>query len=209
MWAERRTVVLAAAAALLSAGTVRADNGAAKSAPDPAAAPAHFTATTSAMTPDAMPLRFDVTAWSDDAARATVIMALSGADVSKALEALPTVGYVWPKDSAVGYALKYAFRMPTADGERVTFVTARPLGAFDLKPWAAKGADRPKLDYSVIELYLDKNGHGDGTTSLAADVQLDKAHSVVSLAGGGAAAHVLAKVEQQTPSGAATKPFGV
>jgi hypothetical protein len=159
--------------------------------------PDRFTATTTSMTPRDVTIRIDVREWSDEAARAVVVAALaSESDVQKALADLPTIGAVWQSGSAVGYALKYAHRAATPDGERVTFVTDRRLGHYGIKPWAAdKAAAHAELDYSVIELYLDGNGAGTGTLSLAADVQLDAAAGLVSLAADASAPRVLANAK--------------
>ncbi len=153
----------------------------AQSAP---AMPDRFTATTASMTPADVALRIDVREWSDDEARAAVVAALgSGSEVRAALKDLPTIGYVWQSGSPVGYSLKYAHRTPTERGERVTFVTDRPLGSYERTPWAAaQAASQTPHDYSVIELYLNDHGSGDGTLSLAAAVELDEGSSLVTLA---------------------------
>lgn len=178
-------VATALAVALLAASVVRADT---------AAAPDRFTATTTAMTPHDVTLRIDLRAWSDDAARAAVVAALApDSDAKKALAGLPTIGHVWQSGSGVGYAVKYAHRVSTPQGERVTFVTDRRLGSYDLKPWVADApASSTELEYSVIELYLN-NGSGDGTLSLAVAVQVDAANALVALAAG--APHVLANAK--------------
>ena len=145
-----------------------------------------YTAKTTAMTPSGVPVRIDVRTWSDEAARAAVVEALttsSGADASKALQALPTVGYVWEGDGPVGYALKYAHRVAKADGERVTFVTDKRIGAYDRKQWSLEPAEAQKeATYSIIELDLDRSGKGDGTLSLAPEPKLDEEQGTVTLA---------------------------
>ena len=188
--------------------------------------PDTFTATTTGMTPAGVTLRIDVLEWSDDAARAAVISALTSdeaetptddgaetatddaaetptdddAETADLLAELPTVGYLWADGSAVGYALKYAHRASSGDGdgERVTFVTDKPLGAYGFKPWAASAQlsakDQPSsnaLGYSVIELRLDGEDGGAGTISLAADVIFDQEAQTVSLAQGDPATNVL------------------
>jgi hypothetical protein len=160
-----------------------------------------FTAKTTGMTPRELTLRIDVRVWSDDAGRAAVVDALSAstdADAATALRALPTVGYVWAGDSSVGYALKYAHRSPAPSGERVTFVTDKRLGGYERKAWALD-PPQPRNDpaYSVIELYLDGAGAGDGTLSLAADPKIDSDQKVVSLATDGAVPHVLVNAKQE------------
>jgi hypothetical protein len=142
-----------------------------------------FTATTVSMTPAGLGLRIDVREWSDEESRSAVVAVLGGeADVASALSALPTLGYVWRSDSGVGYSVKYAHRVDTAEGERVTFVTDKRLGVHDFKPWTVDGGfDGEPLDYSVIELELPDTGTGDGMLSLAADVMIDQENALVSL----------------------------
>lgn len=143
--------------------------------------PDTFTATTAEMEPAELGLKIDVKEWSDDEARAAVLAAMGDEDAS-ALTELPTVGYVWVSGSGVGYALKYAHRSSTAEGERITFVTDRAVGSYDFKPWMPKDeAAANDLAYSVIELDLDESGNGDGTMSLAADVAVDADAQTVSL----------------------------
>jgi hypothetical protein len=190
------------AAALLAAGAAGAGDSSGAVLAD------RFTAKTTAMTPRDVPVRVDVRTWPDEAARAAVVEALAAqtdADAAKALQALPTVGYVWQGDSPVGYALKYANRTPTADGERVTFVTDRRLGAYELKQWAldAPGSQKP-LAYSVIELYLDSSGKGDGNLSLAAAPKVDAEQHTVTLAADDQAPHVLTDAKHE-PKGYSPK----
>lgn len=167
-------------AALAAAVLMTAGFGQAQAEP---ASVDRFTATTTSMTPGGIELRIDVREWSDDAARSAVVSALAGeAEVAPALRELPTLGYVWRSDSGVGYSVKYAHRVDTPEGERVTFVTDKELGAYDFKPWAVEGdAKSFDLEYSVIELYLPDNGSGNGTLSLGAEVKLDRENGVVTL----------------------------
>lgn len=145
-----------------------------------------FSAVTTAMSPSDVTVRFDLLRWSDDESRAGAVAALGEPDPAAALRKLPTLGHVWLSGSAVGFAVKYADRAPMADGgERITFVTDRSLGSYDFNKWSpAPPLASKDLAYGVIELYLDANGHGTGTFSLAADVQVDAASSRVSLAEG-------------------------
>ena len=155
-----------------------------------------FTAATTAMKPSGTELRIDVREWSDDGGRTAVVEALADDDnAAKTLAALPTKGYVWPSGSGVGYAVKYAHRAATQDGERVTFVTDKLLGAYDRAPWTADAPASPReLGYSVIELYLDRGGSGTGSVSLAAGVEVDAANGLVTLAAN--APRVLANVKR-------------
>ncbi len=158
-----------------------------------------FTATTTAMKPSDIGVRIDIREWSDDAGREAVVAALEQeADAAKALSALPTLGYVWQSDSAVGYAVKYAHRVQTGDGERVTVVTDKRIGSYEFQPWTAgSGAAGESLGYSVIELYLDQNGTGEGTMSLAAEIRLDKERSLVSLETANGAPRLLANAKEE------------
>ncbi len=185
LFARIDVVVLTGLMALMAISSTHA-------APPPV--PDKFTATTASMTPSGVSLRVDVRAWSDEAARGAVVAALAQeSGVQESLASLPTVGYVWQSGSGVGYSVKYAHRTSTPQGERVTFVTDKPIGGYEFKPWSVSSPAAPvKLDYTVIELYLDGNGHGDGTLSLAAAVKLDSAGALVSLEAGAGVAHVLA-----------------
>jgi hypothetical protein len=148
-----------------------------------------YTATTANMTPAGLDLRMQIIQWQEADARAEVVATLAaGADAATPLGKLPTVGYVWPKGSPVGYSLKYAHRAPQPDGsERITLVTDRRLGSYDFKGWsvangAAPSAAAPSdVPYSVIELVIDGSGAGTGTFSLAGAALLDEAAGTVAL----------------------------
>lgn len=147
-----------------------------------------FTATTANMTPAGVNLRIQIIEWQDAAERGEVLSTIAaGAGAATPLAKLPTVGYVWPKGSPVGYSLKYAHRTPTTEGgERITLVTDRRIGSYDFKGWSVPSPAATKdLPYSVIELYVDGSGAGTGTLSLAAEVQLDEQSGTLSLATGG------------------------
>jgi hypothetical protein len=142
-----------------------------------------FTASTTAMTPNDVALRVNLLRWSDDAGRAEVVAALRESDPTAALLKLPTLGHVWLSSSPVGFAVKYAHRSATPDGERITFVTEKRLDYYHFKKWAPTPPVAAKdTAYGVVELYLDAQGRGTGTFSLAADVQVDDANARVSLA---------------------------
>jgi hypothetical protein len=161
-----------------------------------ATAPDTFTMTTTAMTPRDVTLRINLRAWSDDAGRAAAVAALADeGNAQAALAGLPSLGHVWQSGSPVGYAVKYAHRVSTPQGERITFITDRRLGSYESKPWTAEKPAAQELPYSVIELYLDGGGSGAGSLSLAADVQVDEAEALVSL--GADAPRVLADAQRE------------
>lgn len=146
--------------------------------------PDTFTATTANMTPAGVTLKIDVVQWSDAESRAAVVAALaSDTDTKAALAELPTLGYIWPSGSAVGYAVKYAQLESDAGGaEHVTLVTDRPVGSYNFKPWTVAGrAAADELEYSVIELRLTGQGNGTGTMSLASEVIVDQDANAISL----------------------------
>jgi hypothetical protein len=109
------------------------------------------------------------------------------AALREALDALPTVGYVWPSGSSLGFSIKYAERVTRPDGgERIILVTSRRLGAYDLEPWTATdGAREVTEPFSVILLRLNADGEGDGTMSLVAEPTVDADAGTISLTGGG------------------------
>ncbi len=159
-----------------------------------------FTATTANMTPADLNLRIQVLEWQEADARAEVLAALdAGTETPKTLAKLPTVGYIWPASSPVGYSLKYAHREPApSGGERITLVTDKRLGSYDFKGWSvASPAVNNDHPYSVIELTLSDSGTGTGTMSLAGDVALDESAGTVALEGGGGAAPLLADVKRE------------
>jgi len=169
--------------ALLAASAVNAA--------DSRVVPDTFTAKTTAMAPADVAIKIDVREWSSATARADVVAALSAEDSPMGLAALPTAGFAWYAGSSVGYSIKYAYR----DGDRVTLVTDRPIGAFSNKPWTATGGGTDaERKYSVIELDV---GAGTGNLSLAADVKLDEGAGTVSLTAKPGAAPVLTNVKQE------------
>jgi hypothetical protein len=156
-----------------------------------------FTATTANMTPAGLNLRMQILEWQEADARAEVVATLAaGADAATPLAKLPTVGYVWPNGSPVGYSVKYAHRTSSGDGgERITLVTDRRLGSYDFKGWSVAAPAANDVPYSVVELVLDGSGNGSGTLSLVADVALDEAAGTVMLQDG--APSLLANVKRE------------
>ena len=153
-------------------------------------APEVFTATTTNMEPAGERLRFSVRRWSSGDDRHEVLAILTGdagsdadnATLTRLLE-VPSVGFLWPGASGIGYSLKYASRLATPDGgERITFITGRSVGALGGELWRAVDEPTPPVDgYTVIELRLDGDGHGEGKMSLAAEVVFDAAGGLVAL----------------------------
>ena len=187
------------AAPLIAAALAVSFVSAAAHAAGPRSVADAFTATTANMTPAGAHLRIQIISWQEADARKEVVGALAaGADATALLAKLPTVGYVWPNGSPVGYALKYAHHTPaTSGGEHITLVTDKRLGKYDYTGWSAPtSAVQGDAVYSVIELSIDSAGSGTGSLSLAAEVILDEAAGTVALADG--APTLLVDVKRET-----------
>ncbi|HLK50994.1 MAG TPA: hypothetical protein VKT49_22790 [Bryobacteraceae bacterium] len=103
--------------------------------------------------------------------------------LAAALDKVPTVGYLWSSEVA-GYALRYAVRLPQANGgERIVLITDRRLGAFNdsWKPADTVEATIPKYEFSLIELRLNAKGEGEGKASLTGKVTADTAAKTLAL----------------------------
>lgn len=170
--------------------------------------PETFTATTANMDPEGTALRINVLRWSGDDDRQAVLEVLANPENAAsedgeldALIDLPTLGYVWPDGSALGYSIKYARRdAAPGGGEHITFVTGRRLGRFAREPWAPAGtAESEQRPFTVIELRLDSNGDGAGTMSPAADVAFDEANGTLALVNFDAAPTLLAEARREPP----------
>ena len=161
-----------------------------------------YTAKTANMTPSGIDVRLQIIEWQEPDARAEVVATLAaGAEAATPLAKLPTVGYIWPNRSPVGYSVKYAHREQAADGTtRVTLVTDKRIGSYDYKGWSVATPAAQDVPYSVVELYVDGSGNGSGTMSLVANVELDEEAGTVALAGGSTATKLLADVKREAPA---------
>lgn len=184
---------------LLAAATILLPTAPAN-ATGPRAVAEVFTATTANMTPAGINVRLQIIEWQEPDARSEVVATLAaGADATTPLAKLPTVGYIWPSGSPVGYSVKYAHRAQAADGTtRITLVTDRRLGSYDYKGWSVATPATAEVPYSVVELYVDGSGAGTGTTSLAANVELDEQAGTVALVGGSSGVKLLTNVKRET-----------
>ena len=103
--------------------------------------------------------------------------------LAAALDAAPTLGYLWSSSEVSGYALRYAARFAEQDGsERIVFITDRRLGAWNDVWKPASPGDSPKYDFSLIELRLKPKGAGEGKTSLTGAVAVDAGSKTLGLA---------------------------
>ncbi len=184
IWRTVAVVVVLVATAAAASAQAAGDQARNRTAPEA------FTATTTNMEPSGERLRFSVRRWSSEDDRHEVLAILTGdagsdadnATLTRLLE-VPSVGFLWPGASGIGYSLKYASRLATPDGgERITFITGRSVGALGGELWRAVDEPTPPVDgYTVIELRLDGDGHGEGKMSLAAEVVFDTAGGLVAL----------------------------
>jgi hypothetical protein len=114
------------------------------------------------------------------------------ARLSAAIKAAPTLGYIWT-EGVTGYSIKYAWRSPATDEkDRIVLVTERRLDSHapGLAPASGAAGD---ADFTVIELRIDRQGTGEGKTSLTTSVAIDTAANTLAL-DGYAAAPALLKV---------------
>lgn len=174
---------------------------AAAHAAGPASVVDTFTATTANMTPAGLDLRIQILEWQDADARREVVGAMvAGADAATPLAKLPTVGYIWPSESPVGYSVKYARREQTGGGERITLVTDKRLGSYDFKGWSVASPVAQEAPYTVVELDLGGSGAGTGTLSFVAEVMLDEEAGSVALKDGAQAPALLVDVNRAATS---------
>jgi hypothetical protein len=119
------------------------------------------------------PFDMTINRWSTDAERDRLrnILKEKGQDaLLKALQSLPTVGYVNTPGS-LRYDLHYARQRPGGDGGRtIMLATDRPISG-----WEAFHQPRT-VDYpfTLIQLQLDRDGKGVGKASIATKITEDK-----------------------------------
>ena len=107
--------------------------------------------------------------WSTDAERKALSSALieKGPDaLLEALQKTKSVGTIKTPDS-LGYTLHYAHQVATADGgRRILIATDRPIGF-----WEARNNPRSlNYPFTLIEMRLDAQGHGQGKMSVATKI---------------------------------------
>jgi hypothetical protein len=114
------------------------------------------------------------------------------ARVSAAIKAAPTIGYIWT-DGVTGYSIKYAWHSPAiAETERIVLITERRLDS-QAPDWAPPSNADEDANFTVIEMRLDRQGVGEGKTSLTTKVAIDTDANTLAL-DGYAAAPALLKV---------------
>ena len=145
--------------------------------------PERFTANAVSLSPEygtgQQVVEFTVNRWSPEAERERLVSVLQQKgpeELLKQLQKLKPVGRIRTPDS-LGYDLRYAAQMPAEDGGRtIVIATDRPIGF-----WEA--TQRPRsFDYpfTVIQMKLDREGHGSGTLSYATRI-VPRGNNVIEL----------------------------
>jgi hypothetical protein len=107
--------------------------------------------------------------WSTEQEREQLLAALAkGEDeLLKTLQRLPPVGTIRTPDR-LGWDLHYSHQAPTPDGGRRIFLATDRRISF----WEEVNLTRSlNYPFTLIEMRLDKNGHGEGKMSIAARIQ--------------------------------------
>ncbi|PYR42400.1 MAG: hypothetical protein DMF93_06035 [Acidobacteria bacterium] len=106
--------------------------------------------------------------------------------MSAAIQAAPTLGYIWT-DGVTGYSIKYAWRSPAiADKERIVLIIERRLDSH-APDWAPVSSAASDANFTVIEMQIDRDGVGEGKTSLTSSVAIDTEAKTLALDGYAAA----------------------
>ena len=118
-----------------------------------------------------------VTRWSTDAERTRLIETLQKKGPDKLLDELSgmkSVGSIRTPDS-LAYDLRYAYQSPGEDGGRqIILATDRPIGF-----WEATNRPRTiQYPFTVIQMQIDRDGHGKGTLSLATRITARGKHTI-------------------------------
>jgi hypothetical protein len=117
--------------------------------------------------------------------------------LAAAIKRAPTVGILWTSEN-VGYSIKYAYRLPQADGsERIILATDRRVGA-----WSNLWTTTPPItltDYafSIIELRVNSKGEGEGRGLVTGKVAVDSEGKTIALDGYSSLPVILKGVKRQ------------
>ena len=140
-----------------------------------------FTATASVKMEDASaksPVRIEITRWSTDAERASVMKAVKTGGthaVHAILEKMPDAGSIDLGGKKV--AIKYAYANPTGSGRLVTIATADPIHHLGGNLPDAKS--KAGYDVAVAILVLEAGDQGHGELAPAAKVKTNESGAIV------------------------------
>ena len=91
------------------------------------------------------------------------------------------MGILWTSEN-VGYSIKYAYRLPEADGsERVILATDRRIGTWSNLWQTAPTITSSDYGFSVIELHLNSRGEGEGRGVVTGKVVVDSSAKTIAL----------------------------
>jgi hypothetical protein len=124
------------------------------------------------------------------AAPLTPAQALAGA-----IRRAPTIGYIWTND-ITGYSIKYAYRVPSPDGERIILAIDRRLGTHAAAWQPVTSQSATDYPFTVLEIRLDTRGVGEARSSLTTNVVVDKQAATLALENYEAAPAILQKVRK-------------
>jgi hypothetical protein len=118
--------------------------------------------------------------WSTEAERDKLVATLqSGGQQAllTALQSAPAVGFIRTPDS-LGWDLHYAHQTVAADGSRHVFLATDRLIHMWEEIYHTRSVDYP---FMLIELQLDKNGHGEGRLMVASKIVPNAAKKLVQI----------------------------
>jgi hypothetical protein len=118
---------------------------------------------------------FSIERWTSDAERSSLLGIIAEHrdptdELLRALQELPKVGYIRTPNT-LAWDLRYAHQSALEDGgRRIVLATDRPIGF-----WEARNQPRT-MDYpfTLIEIRLDKNSHGEGKILAGTRIYIDK-----------------------------------
>jgi hypothetical protein len=117
--------------------------------------------------------------------------------LAAAIQKAPTAGILWTSEN-VGYSIKYAYRLPQADGgERIILVTDRRVGKWS-NLWMPAAAVTPSdYPFSIIELRFNSKGEGEGRGVVTGKVAVDATAKTIALDNYAALPVILKAVKRQ------------
>lgn len=118
--------------------------------------------------------------WSTDADRQAMIDTLKAKGemaLFDLLQKMPAVGTI-RLPNTIGYDLHYAYQVPDENGgRRIYIATDRPIRFFE----ATLETRSFQYPFTMIEMHLDKNDHGQGKVSVATKISISKNGQLLEL----------------------------
>ena len=172
--AIRRLIVLVGIVMIASAGSVRAQTG---------WLPEEFTAIGTNLNADhRSSIDIRITRWAtarDEDALSRALVADGPEALLDAVRVAPPAGSIQSAGSRP-WTLRFAWQQRTADGgRRILILTDRPIGGWEI----LLGSPSLNYPFSVIELWLDPAGDGEGMLSVATQISIDPEDGLVNVEG--------------------------